>query len=77
MSYYDYHAVTKRRIRSGELVTTYRADNYPRIGRALVLVFSTTPVFRPIRPEREPEYKPILDEWRRQYAKGSADRCPA
>lgn len=36
---YSYHSRVKQRIRNGELLTHYRADNYPGIGEALVLVF--------------------------------------
>lgn len=56
---YPYHNQIKRRIRAGELVEHYYTDHYPGIGRALVLVFSTPPFLRPIRPERWREYQ----EW--------------
>lgn len=74
---YPYHNKIKQRIRAGELVTTYRADNYRGIGEALVLVFNTPPFFRPIRPEREAEYEPILAEWRKNHAESNIDPCPA
>lgn len=57
---YPYHNRIKQRIKAGELQGHYYTDNYPRIGKALVLVFSTAPVFRPIRPHRWAEYKAIL-----------------
>ena len=41
---YSYHNRVKQRIRNGELLTHYRADNYPGIGEALVLVFTTAPM---------------------------------
>lgn len=59
---YPYHNKTKQRIRYGELVDHYFTDDYPRIGSALVLVFKTAPVLRPIRPHRWPEYIGLLDE---------------
>lgn len=61
MSYYGYHATIKKRIRTGELIDYYFTDKYRRIGRAMVLVFSTEPMVRPIRPERWGEYKGILE----------------
>ena len=57
---YSYHNRIKQRIRSGELVDHYWTDNYPRIGRALVLVFSTEPFLRPIRPYRWKEYEGVI-----------------
>lgn len=58
---YSYHNRIKQRIRAGELVTHYRADDYPGIGEAMVLVFSTAPYLRPIRPHRWPEYMEFLE----------------
>ena len=57
---YSYHNRIKQRIKNGELVTHYKADNYPGIGEALVLVFNCPPILRPIRPYRWAEYAPIL-----------------
>lgn len=57
---YPYHNRIKQRISNGELVDHYFTDNYPRIGKAMVLVFNTDPIFRPIRPHRWPEYMEIL-----------------
>ena len=48
---YPYHPRIKQRIRAGELIGYYWDDNYPRIGPALVLEFSTYPPLRPIRPD--------------------------
>lgn len=62
MSYYGYHQKIKQRIRNGELVDCYMDHNYPRIGSALVLVFSTSPLKRPIRPYRLEEYRPLLEK---------------
>lgn len=59
---YPYHNRIKQRINAGELVAHYFTDSYPRIGTALVLVFSTGPYFRPIRPHKWAEYKFILSE---------------
>ncbi len=49
---YPYHNKIKQRIRNGELTGWHFTDNYPRIGPALVLQFSTYPPLRPIRPRR-------------------------
>lgn len=57
---YPYHNRIRQRINNGELVDHYFTDNYPRIGEALVLVFSTAPFLRPVRPHRWPEYVNIL-----------------
>ena len=57
---YPYHNRIKQRIIAGELVDHYYDDNYPGIGPALVLVFSTYPFKRPIRPHKWEEYKKIL-----------------
>ena len=60
---YPYHNRIKQRIRAGELVDHYFVDDYPGIGEALVLVFSTPPFLRPIRPHRWAEYVDILADW--------------
>ena len=65
---YPYHNRIKQRIRNGELVDHYFTDNYPGIGAALVLVFNTTPIRRPIRPKRWQEYVDILAEWKKGRA---------
>lgn len=57
---YPYHNCIRQRINNGELVDHYFTDSYPRIGKALVLVFSTAPFLRPIRPHRWPEYAGIV-----------------
>lgn len=49
---YPYHSCVKQRIKAGELTDYYFTDNWPNIGNALVLVFSTEPFFRPVRPHR-------------------------
>lgn len=59
---YPYHNCIKQRIHAGELSGYFYTDKYPRIGSALVLVFSTAPVYRPIRPHRWPEYEKILEK---------------
>lgn len=64
MSYYGYHQKIKQRIRLGELCDLYYDPKYKGIGEALVLVFSTSPFKRPIRPYRWPEYWVIFSEWR-------------
>jgi len=60
---YSYHGRIKQRIRNKELKGWYIEDNYPKIGRALVLMFFTEPFERPIRPYRWDEYKPLLMDW--------------
>lgn len=60
---YPYHNRIKQRIRDGELLGYEYVDNYPRIGEALVLYFSTNPSVRPIRPHRYGEYVPYLEKW--------------
>ncbi len=60
---YPYHNRIKQRIRAGELISYSYRDDYPGIGRALVLVFRTEPFLRPIRPERFEEYMPLLSAW--------------
>lgn len=63
---YPYHNRIRQRINNGELVEHYFTDSYPRIGKALVLVFNTTPFLRPIRPNRWADYVDILADWARQ-----------
>lgn len=57
---YSYHNRIKQRIRNVELVSHHKADNYPGIGPALVLVFNTPPFLRPIRPHKWDEYKEVI-----------------
>lgn len=64
MGYYGYHQKIKQRIRAGELCGLYYDPKYKSIGEALVLVFSTPPFKRPIRPYRWAEYWGILEDWR-------------
>lgn len=63
MSYYGYHQRIKQRIENGEMTGFQFVDDYPRIGPALVLMFRTNPIIRPIRPYRWPEYAEILKEY--------------
>ena len=63
---YPYHNQIRRRIRSGDLLEYYYTEDYPGIGRALVLVFRTPPYRRPIRPERFAEYLALLSELERR-----------
>lgn len=62
---YPYHNRLKQRIRAGELVGYEYVADYPRIGEALVLYFSTHPPVRPVRPYRYEEYEPLLLQWER------------
>lgn len=73
MSYYAYHQRIKQRIAAGELVDRYFTENYPGIGEALVLVFSTAPFKRSIRPHRWSDYVDILADWAR--TKSAAPGC--
>lgn len=57
---YPYHNRIKQRINNGELVSHYFTDSYPRIGKALVLVFNTYPFERPIRPHKYSDYVEVL-----------------
>lgn len=57
---YPYHNRIKQRIQAGGLVTHYYTDSYPRIGPAMVLVFSPSPYLRPIGPHRWQEYENII-----------------
>lgn len=63
---YPYHNRIRQRIHAGELIDHYFTDDYPSIGEALVLVFSTPPFKRPIRPHRWADYVDILAEWAKQ-----------
>ncbi len=73
---YPYHNKIKQRIKNGELEGYYFTDNYPRIGRALVLEFSTLPVRRPIRPYRWPEYLPLLLQCEKGEHHAEEIQCP-
>lgn len=68
---YPYHNKIKQRIRGGELVAYDYVTDYPRIGEALVLYFSTYPPVRPIRPRRYAEYAPLLAAWEAQREDGA------
>ncbi len=57
---YPYHNKIKQRIANGELVNVQDCENYKKIGPCKVLIFSTPPFTRPIRPERYDEYRDIL-----------------
>ncbi len=60
MSYYNYHGRIRERINNGEMIGHEYVNNYPRIGEALVLLFNTEPLERPIRPHRWAEYEKVL-----------------
>lgn len=59
---YPYHNRIKQRINNGELHDYYFTKEYPKIGDALVLVFNTEPILRPIRPHRWHEYEKIISK---------------
>ena len=76
---YSYHGRIRQRIRAGELAGYYYASNYPRIGQALVLVFTTYPPLRPVRPHKWPEYSGILADWektKKDRPEGGASERP-
>lgn len=60
--YYSYHGRIMERIKNGELIGYRFDDDWPKIGRALVLIFSTFPFTRPIRVTKWAKYVGILDE---------------
>ncbi len=57
---YPYHNRIKQRIGCGELIGFYFTDSYRKIGKCLLLEFSTSPFVRPIRPHKYNEYLPLL-----------------
>lgn len=57
---YPYHNIIKQRIANGELVDVQECDNYKKIGPCKLLIFSSPPFTRPIRPSRYEEYDGIL-----------------
>ena len=57
---YSYHNRIRQRIRAGELQAAYFQADYPGIGECLVLVFSTEPFLRPIRPHAYQKYLDVL-----------------
>lgn len=63
---YPYHNTIKKRIRNGELISYEFVDNYKKIGECLLLVFSTPPFEKPIRPHKYHEYTDILIDWKRK-----------
>lgn len=60
---YPYHNRIKQRIKNGELIGFEFAEDYPEIGRCLILKFSTPPFVRPIRPHKYGDYMQILADW--------------
>lgn len=63
---FPYHNRIKQRIKAGELEDYEFVDDYPGIGEALVLHFSTEPVIRPIRSRSWDKYVDLLWEWNRR-----------
>lgn len=59
---YSYHNTIKKRIKNEELIDFYISNNYPNIGEAIVLVFSTSPFFRPIRKYKWGEYISVINQ---------------
>ena len=57
---YPYHNQIKKRIANGELVDVQECKNYKNIGPCRLLIFSTEPFIRPIRPHRYEEYDRII-----------------
>lgn len=60
---HPYHNQIKKRIKNNELVGYEFVDDYPGIGKALVLYFSTNPYKWPVRPEKYVEYVDVLAKW--------------
>lgn len=71
---YPYHNKIKQRIRAGELAGYEYVADYPRIGEALVLHFSTHPPVRPVRPHRYAEYRPLLAQWEAEKGRPRSPR---
>lgn len=63
---YPYHGRIKQRIKSGEMSGYHYTEDYPGIGKALVLEFNTEPSQRPIRPHKWHEYDGILLGFKRR-----------
>lgn len=63
---YSYHNRIRQRINNGELIGYHFADDYPNIGEALVLEFSTFPPVRPSRPHMWEKYVDILADWNKE-----------
>ena len=57
---YNYHNQIKKRIANGELIDVQECDDYKKIGPCKLLIFSSPPFVRPIRPYRYSEYDSIL-----------------
>lgn len=66
---YPYHNRIKQRIKNGELVGYAFVESYKNIGECLLLLFSTPPFERPVRPHKYHEYVDILAEWNRNHQK--------
>lgn len=66
---YPYHNRIKQRIKNGELVGYTFVESYKNIGECLLLLFSTPPFERPVRPHKYGEYVDILVEWNRNHQK--------
>ena len=58
MSYYNYHAKIKNKIKNGELINYYFDYNYNKIGFCLVLVFEDKKY--PIREKHFEEYFELI-----------------
>ena len=58
---YPYHNRIKQRIRNGELIGHYFGIR-KGIGECLVLIFSTEPRERPIRPHMYDAYKGLIGD---------------
>ena len=73
---YPYHNRIRQRIKAGELIDHYFTNDYPGIGEALVLVFSTPPFKRPIRPHKWVDYVDILADWAKTKSAAARSRTP-
>jgi hypothetical protein len=67
MPYYSYHAIAKKLIREGKLLSWQLEKNYKGIENALVLFFADEkhPVI-PIRSHRHEEYFDLLEQYEKK-----------
>lgn len=68
MAYFNFHAIVKKMIDDGKLISWYIVDVYNNISPALILVFNDPK--RPIVPIRRhmwDKYFEMLDEMQKEY----------
>ena len=59
MSYFNYHAMVKKMIDDGKLITYYFVDAYKDVSPALILIFNDPK--RPVIPIRQHAWDKYLD----------------